>query len=234
MSSEFLSEQEQADRVIKLIKKHGMNVLLAIMLALSAYFGYQYFQNKKLIGNAMASNEFQKLSVTKQSLSDASTQGDKTKFLASVDKLVKEHPESIYAQQALLLQAQFQAENNQIKEALASLKKARTLFVKDNGMLAVIDLRTAQLMIANDEGADAVNVLNKISDSAFTASKQELLGDAYFQQKQLDKAKTAYTEAWKVAGERDEMRNILRLKMEQLGIKPKEIDIPQVVYTPKA
>lgn len=224
--SEYLSDQEQADRVIKLIKKHGYNVFIAIMLGLTAYFGFQYWQNKQANDNAMASNDFQGITEQKQKIQllqlqeKPIPQAEKTKLLSGVEELVKAYPNSIYAQQALMLEAQYFVEANELAKAQTALEKAKAAFTKDVGVTNVINLRLAQVMTANKQPKEALTLLNSVTDDAFKASKLEIMGDAYVALGNNKEAKAAYQSAWQTNLKENDANQILRLKMEKLGMMP--------------
>lgn len=226
--SEYLSDQEQADRVIKLIKKHGYNVFIAIMLGLTAYFGFQYWQNKQANENATASNDFQGLTEQKQKIQllqlqeKPIPQAEKTKLLSGIDKLVEAYPKSIYAQQALMLEAQYFVEANELAKAQTALEKAKAAFTKDVGVTNVLNLRLAQVMTANKQPKEALALLKTVTDEAFKASKLEIMGDAYVALGNTKEAKTAYQSAWQTALKENDANQILRLKMEKLGMMPSD------------
>lgn len=227
--SEYLSEQEQVERIKKFLKTHGSNILTGILIALTAYFGFQYMQKRDAVSQIEASAQFQELEQAQTKLTTTSKEGDKTAFYAQVKKLVDAHPKSIYAMQALLLQAQQYATDNKLAEAENTYVQAAALPIKDAGMVAIANLRLAQTQLAQNKAKEALTTLAKVTLPFFSASKDELTGDAYVALKDNDNAKTAYEQAWKVLQERNEPRPILRLKMEELGMKPATIKPVQVL-----
>lgn len=227
--AEYLSEQEQVDRIKGLVKTHGSSVLTGIMLALTAYFGFQWWQNQQVVSQVEASNAFQQIEQNYSGLSASSDQGEKTTFYANVKKLVDANPKSVYALNALLLQAQQQVTDKKLPEAEKSLIQAAAMDIDDAGLQSVARLRLSQVQLSQNKSKAALDTLAKVTVPAFIPSKEELMGDAYVQLKDTEKAKASYQAAWKALTERQEPRPILRLKMEELGLKPDAIEAPSVL-----
>lgn len=225
--SEYLSDQEQADRVIKLVKKHGSNVLTAVLLALTAYYGYQYWINKKSSENAIAINQLTEVAQKKQQMSMLTLQnkpvpkGEVTTFLSSVDNIVKKNPKTLFAQQALLQKAQYYVGVNELDKALKALQAAQLEYTKDKGLTAQINVRIAKILIATKKPVEAVQLLKNINLASYAFTVNELLGDAYQAQNKTKEAKSAYLKAWELNDQLDE-KQVLALKMEAVGLLPPE------------
>lgn len=230
--AEYLSEQEQVDRIKTFIRTQGSNVLTGVMLAVAAYFGFQWWQNQQVANQVQAANQFNQVETLYSGLAVASDEGSKTKFYSAVKKLSDEYPSSTYTLNALFLQAQQQAQDSKFVDAEKTLIQATTMDHDDAGMKAISQLRLAQIQLSQEKSQAAIDTLAKVTLDAFSPTKQELLGDAYVQLKQLDKAKEAYNAAWTALSSRQEPRPILRLKMEEIGLKPKLIEAPSVLKDP--
>lgn len=235
--AEYLSDKEQEERLKTLIKKHGLNVLIAILLGLSAFFGFEYWQKSKHVERAQAASDFQALVQQGAALNAEADPAQTDKFLGDVEALVTASPNSVFALQALFLQAQYYVESGKLDDAQKTLEQAARLNVDDAGMKNIALLRLAQVQLSNSKASEldkVITTLGKINDAAFEPSKQELLGDVYVLKNDTKKATESYQKAWQTLKERDEVRVGLRLKMESLGLKPEPIEIPSLVNEPVA
>lgn len=227
--AEYLSDKEQEERLIALIKKHGVNVLIAILLGLSAFFGYQYWQGSKATKLANASVTYSALEKKAFAITPQSSKADKQTFLKDVESLVAASPDSIYTLKALFLQAQYFVGEGDLEQAKKTLAQASAIDAGDPGLKAIIQLRMAQVALAQKKYDDAQTALGQVNLPSFEASKQELVGDVFAAQNDTEAAKKAYTLAWDALAERNEQRVGLKLKMESLGLNPKAITPPAII-----
>ena len=81
-----LSEEEQLDNLKSFAKKYGSAIVSGILIALIAFFGWEYWQKKTLAESQMQTAKVQQLMDEAQSATgDAFTQ-----LSATADKIVKE------------------------------------------------------------------------------------------------------------------------------------------------
>ena len=88
-----LSDDEQLDNLKSFSKKYGSAIISGILIALIAFFGWEYWQKKNLAESQVETARVQQL------IGDAqSAQGDAfTQLSASADKIVKDAPDSAQA-----------------------------------------------------------------------------------------------------------------------------------------
>ena len=136
--ADYLTDEEQVDRLKRLIKNYGGSVLTGILLALIAYFGWSYWQKKQQSEQAILSAQYQKLVDAGKSASTNPTDtAARTKFLAEANQLVKANADSPYAFQTLLLQAKVAADPEDYAPAEKALTSAVSGPVDDQGLQQV-------------------------------------------------------------------------------------------------
>ncbi len=223
-------------QAMQALKQHGGNIVWVIIIVLAGYFGWSYFQ-KNNVGqiDTSVSDSYMKIADEQQQvIAEKSTpkldeNGKKSltkqeeQLKADIDKLVAEHGESVYAWQALMLQAKQYMDNNDSKSAVPVLKSASEIKIDDLGLKAITRLRYAQALLADGQVDNAKKEAMKEVAGSFEASKQELLGDIYLAKNDKEQAIRSYQNAWKLLEKRQENRPILLLKMQNLGIDVKPI-----------
>ena len=224
--AEYLTDEDQVERLKRWAKTYGSAVLTGLLVALIAYFGWSYWQKTQYAEQSIASAEYQQLqdayTATEQAPDDTAL---KTEFLSAADRLVKSNPDSVYAFHSLLLQARAAMDREDYPAATQALQKAAAQKIGDAGLTQLAQLRLARVQAQQDQLDAALASIAKVTDPAFVPSAQELKGDLLFQKNQLEPAKAAYQAAWDALAKREEPRELLRVKMEAIGMTVKEISV---------
>lgn len=223
--ADYLSDEDQVERLKRWAKTYGGAVVTGLLLALIAYFGWSYWQKSQQAAQSIVSAEYQQLQDAYTASGQApDDQALQTEFLASADRLVKANPDTAYALHSLLLQARAAMDREDYAAAEQALQKAAGQKIKDAGLTQLVQIRLARVQVQQDQLDAALATLAKVTDPAFAPSAQELKGDILFQQDQLEAAKAAYQAAWDALTQREEPRELLRIKMEAIGMAVEEID----------
>ncbi|MBC7752190.1 MAG: tetratricopeptide repeat protein, partial [Candidatus Saccharibacteria bacterium] len=208
-----------------------------ILLALIAFFGWHYWEKRQDNKNIETMNQYQKL-IT-ESEGAANDKAAQSRFISNVQALVKSHPDSVFALQALLLQAKVTSAQGEWTGAEKALTQAVSLKVEDKGLVNIGWLRLARVQAAQNKFDAALASLKKVSEPAFLASSDELRGDIFVQKNDLKAAKAAYESAWAALVKRQQSRELLKVKMNAIGLVPTEItppnpirETPQISATP--
>lgn len=241
-----LNDEQQS---LQALRQYGGYIISAIILALAGYFGWNYYQNHGGRIDQKAVDDYAKIqtahenlaTLSEQAATDANAQKQLTATQASLnqdlDSYIAEHGNGIYTWQALMLKAKQQADSNDFKGAIATLKRASALKLGDAGLEAITTLRYAQALLADNQADAASQALQGTMPAAFEASKEELLGDIAMQKNDKNSAISHYQKAWAQieARNRDNDakvdRALLRVKMESLGLTPKQPDLSDKVIT---
>jgi predicted negative regulator of RcsB-dependent stress response len=220
------------------LKKHGGNIVTVILLALAGYFGWTYWQNNHARVDTVAADQYADIQLLNEQVSLAAQNPDLEADAQSalvdsralldnnIDALVAAHGDSIYAWQALMIKSRMQVDNDDFIGAATSLKSALDINLEDAGLQAINRLRYAQVLLASGDTDGALAQAKIDMPSAFEGSQQELLGDIYQSQSNIEAAVGAYNNAWELLSARQESRAVLALKMESLGIYPEPIEAP--------
>lgn len=208
------------------LKQASGYIIGAILLALIGYFGWNYLQNSGMKADTVAADKYAAIETANDELlgqPEGNAEASK-KLNADIDALVAEHGDTVYAWQALMIKSRNAVDANDMKTALAALKKALDIDLKDAGLHSITQLRYATVLLASGDVDGALTQASIDVPVAFEASQQELLGDIYSAKKDNEKAVRAYENAWSLLSKRNEERPFLRLKLENLGISPKPIE----------
>ena len=216
-----LSDDEQFDSLKSFTKKYGSAMISGILIALIAFFGWEYWQKKNL---AVSQTETAKV----QQLMDSArtVQGDAFSQLSTAaDSIMKESPDSVQAIQAQLVMAKLAYDKADYANAEKALKKVENAKDGDAGLLQVVKLRLAYAQLAQKKYDEALKTLTAVSDPAFKATAEEARGDIYVAKNDIENAKKAYQNAWNTLVERKEERQILQIKLESVGVL---VDDPEI------
>ncbi|MGO2672335.1 YfgM family protein [Psychrobacter celer] len=224
------------DNSMDALKQYGSYIVTAILLALAAYFGWTYWQNNHARVDTVAADHYADIQRLNEEISLAAQNPDleaeaqealaqsRTQLDKDIDALVAAHGDSVYAWQALMIKARHQVDSDDFTAAANTLKQALAIDLDDAGLSAITRLRYANTLLAAGDTEGALAEAKQDMPSSFEASQQELLGDIYLAQNDKDLAINAYNNAWELLRERQEMRAVLALKMESLGVMPEPIE----------
>ena len=216
-----LSDEEQFDSLKSFTKKYGSAMISGILIALIAFFGWEYWQKKNL---AVSQTETAKV----QQLMDSArtVQGDAFSQLSTAaDSIMKESPDSVQAIQAQLVMAKLAYDKADYANAEKALKKVENAKDGDAGLLQVVKLRLGYAQLAQKKYDEALKTLTAVNDPAFKATAEEARGDIYVAKNDIENAKKAYQNAWNTLVERKEERQILQIKLESVGVL---VDDPEI------
>jgi Uncharacterized protein conserved in bacteria len=158
-----LSEEEQLDNLKSFAKKYGSAIVSGILIALIAFFGWEYWQKKTLAESQMQTAKVQQLMDDAQSATgDAFTQ-----LSATADKIVKEAPDSPQAIQTQLLMAKLAYDKADYANAEKALKKVENSKVDDAGLIQLVKLRLAYAQLAQKKFDEALKTLEALKNLLF-------------------------------------------------------------------
>src|SRR5690606_33577533 len=134
-----MSGDEKFESLKYFTKKYGSSMITGILIALIAFFGWEYWQKKNLAESQMHTAKVQQL------MDDAqASKGDGfAKLFEAADKIVKEAPDSAQAIQTQLMMAKLAYDKEDYAAAEKALQKVENSKVDDKGLVQVVKLRLA-------------------------------------------------------------------------------------------
>ena len=218
-----LSDEEQLDQIKSFAKKYGSAMISGILIALIAFFGWEYWQKKNLTEAQNQTAKVQKL------MDEAKAASGHPNALATVseaaDKIVKDDADSVQAIQTQFILAKLAYDKQDYAAAEKALKKVENSKVKDAGLVQIVKIRLADSQLAQKKYDDALKTLSTVTEPAFKATADELRGDIYVAKKDNASARKAYQSAWDNLLERKQERQLLQIKLESVGVL---VDDPEI------
>lgn len=224
--ADHLSEEEQIEAVKRWWAANGMQTILAAVLVVGGYFGWQYWEQEQQLQTDQASNAYLEMIevVSENAPGELLSVDQQTQVNAVADQLKDNHSNSAYAQFAAMLKAKLAVDNNDLDTAAAELQWAL-----DNDPAPaterLVRLRLARVEASRGNVDTALQMVQGIDAAEMKSSYEEAKGDFYLLQGNSGAAFTAYESAIASNESQDPMiKNILQLKISQV-LPPKVVTV---------
>lgn len=207
---EFLSEKEQLEQIREWWKEYGWYLIGGAALGGVLLLGWTQYQSNQQQRVEAASALYDELAgaVLDRAVVRA------TELLA---ELRADHASSPYADQAGLLVAALRLDEQRPETAVDELRFV--LDRTDDAELAlVIRQRLARLLLHMERYDETLALLDDVEPSRFSGRFSELRGDVYLAQGDVDRARTAYMEAFNAEYTDVLDRNLLQMKIDDLPV----------------
>ncbi len=191
----FESEEEQLEAIKRWLQKNGLPVVLGIVVVVAATFGWRAWQSHQFEQSAQASVVYQRMMAGLQQSAVNAKDVEAMKVVQTAsDKLIKNWPDSAYADYAHLALAKQAVMRADYKQAIDQLQQT-TAKPANDALKHVASLRLARLYIETGELDKALDLVTGSYPEAWQGQALELKGDILFQQKKPDEARQAYESA---------------------------------------
>lgn len=221
-------EAQQIENIRNFMKSYGLLIVGGIVAGVVGLGGWSYWQQEK-------SAAYERQTATVQQLMNDTQQADITTalsgFAGTADKITQDSPDSVQAILAQLVIADQAYQREDYASAEKALLQVNTSKIDDEGLVAIVNLRLANVQVAQDKLDDALATLAKVKTAAFTSTVEERKGDIYVAKKDTESAQKAYQTAWDSLIQREEDSAILRMKLESVGVQVDEPNFPQPILT---
>jgi predicted negative regulator of RcsB-dependent stress response len=207
-----LQEQEQLDALKAFWNKYGNLVTWLLVLALSAYAGWnawQYWQSEQGL----------KAGAMYEELDRAAQQGDVDKVGRIFADLKAQFPSTMFAQHGGMLAAKVQFDKGQADAARASLAWVAEQS-KEDEIKTMARLRLAALQAEAKQFDEALKTLDAAKAPGFEALVTDRRADVLMIQGKKDEARVAYQAAYKLMDPKADYRRLLEAKLTALGVVP--------------
>ena len=181
---ELLSEKEQIEQIRSWWSENGGYVIGGLGLGIAVLFGYNYYQNSQLEAQLEGSARYETLigHVAAGSLEEA-------ELVAS--ELGADFADTSYSAQAKLVMARLYMDKNRDQDAANVLGELLESGA-DEAVKHVARTRLARVLLYQGKAQEVVDLLEGQESSAFSATYNELLGDAYHAVGRIEDAQLAY------------------------------------------
>jgi len=205
--TDFLTDEEKAEQIKSWFKENGMSVVVGVSLAISVLFGFRYWQDYKTTQSEEASTIYTEIQ-------QAGTANDEQLY-SKVAQLKSDYASTPYAPLAAMVAAKQHASHGDNEKAIIELQWA-----VDNSSEKVskdlAKLRLARVLIANKQFDKATKILTEEFPAAYLSIVEELKGDIYLANKEIDKAKSSYDKA--LLSSQGAATDYLKMKRDDLGV----------------
>ncbi len=209
-----LEEQEQLDQLKHFWNQYGNLitwVLIAVFGSVAAWNGWQYWQRTQAVQASALYDEVERFSKA----------NDAQRMERAFADIKEKFASTAYAQQAGLLAAKTLQANDKADAAKAALTWVADKS-SDPGYAAIARLRLAGLQMDAKAYDEAAKLLSVKFPPEFEALASDRRGDLLLIQGKKSEAKTEFQKAYKGLDERDEYRRLIEVKLNSLGVDPKE------------
>ncbi len=204
--SDFLTDEEKAEQIKTWIKENGMSVFVGVAIAVSGLFGYRYWQDREKTLSEEASALYSEIQ-------QASTTNSDTIY-SKVAQLKSNYSSTPYAALAAMIAAKQHAIKGDNEKAATELK-----WVVDNASEKVSSdlakLRLARVYIAEKQMDKASSILSGSFPTSYLSIIEELKGDIYLANNEVQKAKESYDKA--ILSSQGAPTSFLKMKRDNLG-----------------
>jgi len=214
--ADHLNDEERLEAIKKWWQRNGMGLVLAVVLTLGGWYGWQYWQDRRQ-GNAEESSYVYMAMLDAITLweQDASEE-NATAAVAHAETLKKLGKNSLYAIYGAMTLAKLAAADGDYANAAAELQWALE-DSDDASIQALIRLRLANVEFARDNSDQALTLLNQTPPESFVALYEELKGDILVAQGKREDAGNAYKVALEKLKDTDtRAQALLELKLNEV------------------
>ena len=217
--SAHLTEEEQLEALKRWWKENGRNTLIAVVVAVSGYFSFEFWQDQTRVADELASAQYQTL-VESVIAAPGTVLSDVQRATAeSLAADLKQSASSgFYGQSAALFMAKLAVESGDLERAQSELEWLLEQ-QPEQAMALVARLRLARVLAAAGHYDSALNSLQGTDLAGFSARYAEVRGDIFVGKGDFEAARNAYLLAQQSLTERDyEMRTALQVKLDDLAV----------------
>jgi predicted negative regulator of RcsB-dependent stress response len=205
----YATEREQIEQIKGWWKDYGAPVIIGVLIALLAGFGWRYLQQRheKILEHASMRYE--------QLLTNA-VNGNTDAVRAQANRLIERYPHTPYAELAALQLARQDVYQSKLSDA-----EMRLRWVMKHGdnpaLREVARLRVARVLLAENQPQQALDLLQDSDDASFDPAAFEIKGDALLALGRAADARAAYQAALKAFPAFEAVQPLLQMKIDNLA-----------------
>jgi len=205
----YTTEEQQVEALKKWWHENKWSVIGGVVIGVGALWG----------GRAWLDNQHnftEAASATYQLMLEQVSQGKNEDAALQGAQLLGQYADTSYASLAALTMAKIKQQAGDAAAASAHLRWALDN-TKEDAVKHEARLRLAKIMLADKKYDDALAMLNGIDAGVYEATYEQLKGDIYLAKGQPESARTAFTRALASASPGERGRELLQMKLDNLG-----------------
>ena len=181
---ELLSEKEQIEQMRSWWSEYGGYVIGGLGLGIAMLAGFDYYKDSKFEAQLEGSALY-------QTLVEHVASGNLEEAEVVIDELGTEYASTSYAGQGKLAMARLYMDKNRDQDAADTLAEILA-GDSDDALKHVARTRLARVFLYQGKAQEVVDLLEGQETAAFSATYNELLGDAYHALGRIEDAQLAY------------------------------------------
>lgn len=205
--ADFLSDEEQVERLRRWWSENGLALIAAVVLAVGGVVGWRWYQDWRVERAAAAADAY-------AAYLDARAVGEDATAL--FDAIATEHEGTIYHVFALFFEAKDAVAATDLDGAVLRLTESVAL-ADEEVLKDAARLRLARVLYEMDSPAAALVQLGAVEGAGYEDDVAELTGDIHFSQGALGAAREAYRAAFEAAAAGPH-REVLELKLRSVPV----------------
>lgn len=205
----YASDDEKGEEIKQWWRDNGLAVVVACVLVIASVLGGRYWMAYNATQTEMASLRYQAVVNAIAEDNDKTAEDATTQLLSTFTK-------TPYAVFAAFEMAKYSAS----KDDLTTSKTYLNWIIehaKLSGQIDIARLRLAQILLAEKQYQEAINLTQQSDSSAFSSLYSELRGDIYAAQDQKQQAREAYQIALSTLAQGEPRQQILMLKLDDMA-----------------
>ncbi|WP_283787933.1 YfgM family protein [Bermanella sp. WJH001] len=211
--TDMRTEEEQIEAIKKWWQENGKQTIVALVVVLGGWFGYQGYQGQQKQMGEAASVVYQEV----LTLQNSETEEEKGRRAVLLDQLQKEYGSTVYAQYAGLFKAKDAVDAGDLAAAATELEAVKNN-TSDDALRHLATTRLARVLVAQEKLDEALSILATDSSSAFSAEYFETKGDALLAKGDEAGARDAYSQAVVEAQRIGANNPVLKMKLDDLAV----------------
>ncbi len=231
--AEHLSEEEQLEALKRWWSENGTSTVVGVILAISGYLGWGFWQDKQQADAEAASANYETLMEAVAVEPGQLLPEDKLATANHLaDELKTQHSSSLYASQAALFKAKLAVQSGNLTAAAEELQ-----WVIDRNVEPALTLltrsRLARVQMDLGEYDQALTTVDDTNSGSFKAMFAEIRGDVFLAQGKNSQARASYQLALdNLITEQASRRPLLEIKIGDLKAAPMVEATAEPVATP--
>ena len=179
-----LSEKEQIEEIRRWWSEYGWFVIGGVVIGVALLLGWNYFQGQKYAERQEASTLF-------ETLIDHVDDGNAEAAETVLNDLTTNYPQTVYAAQSQMAVARLYMDQNRDQDAADALQSVIDSDAGDE-LKHIARLRLARIFLYQEKAQEVVDLLSAQDESPFSASYNEVIGDAQLALGNVGAAEAAY------------------------------------------